>query len=179
MPTQPAAACQAAELVRWYAPVTANRTAATPMTAAGASLLLTAATAGTSMATPAMTRRTPRPPLTVPGGEVSVVSPTTAQVPASTPIPVAATGSRARKPATAAVSCSGAVAATAVSAATRPCSGGTQPSCTAAKTVVARARARKPSGSGVAIGRRTTRVADGAACSGRDISSPGSGSRTP
>jgi hypothetical protein len=50
------------------------------------------------MATPAIRNSTPSPPLAAPGGEVRVVIPATAQVPASTPIPVAATGSRDRKP---------------------------------------------------------------------------------
>ena len=54
------------------------------------------------------------------------------------PIPVAATGSRARKPSTEASSCSGTVAATAMSAGD-PALGRarTQPSCTALNTVVA------------------------------------------
>jgi hypothetical protein len=72
-------------------------------------------------------------------------------------MPVPATGSRARKPNTDASSCSGAVSSRADRATTRPCSGGTQPSCSVLKAVVATARARKPSGSGFPTGRSTIR----------------------
>src|SRR4051794_11655197 len=127
------------------------------------------------MQTPAVTSRTPSPGLTLPGGDVAVTRPTVPQVPASTPIPVAATTSRARKPNTDASSCSGTVAASAPIAATRPSVGGTQPSWTAENGTVASASARKPSGNGDATGRRTTRV--GAV--GSPISWPAPGARTP
>jgi hypothetical protein len=139
-------------------PVTMNRTPASAMTDAGTSLARPE-TAGTNIEIPAVTSRTPSPALVEPGGDVYVVRPTTAHVPVSTPMPVAATGSRARNPMIEETSCSGTVAAIAVSAATRPCSGGIHPSWSAANTVVARARARKPNGRGVASGRSTTRVA--------------------
>src|SRR5690349_13262047 len=116
-------------------PVTTNRTPASPMTAAGTSLA-SPETAGTNIASPAVTSSTPNPALVEPGGDVYVVSPTTAHVPVSTPMPVAATGSRARKPTTEASNCSGTVAATAVIAATRPCSGGIHRSCSAENVVV-------------------------------------------
>ena len=80
-------------------PVTTNRTPASPMTAAGTSLA-SPATAGTNIASPAVTSNTPNAALVEPGGDVYVVSPTTAHVPVSTPMPVTATGSRARKPRT-------------------------------------------------------------------------------
>src|SRR4051812_9706976 len=146
------------------------------MTVAG-TILAMADAAGTSMQTPAVTRKTPNPGLTAPGGEVAVVSPTVAQVPASTPMPVAATTSRARKPNTEASSCNGTVAARAPIAATLPSVGATQPSWTAVNGTVASARARKPSGSGDATGRSITRVVVGAgSCV---ISWPAPGARTP
>lgn len=64
---------------------------------------------------------------------------------------------------------SGTVAAIATNAATRPSVGATHPSWTALNTVVASTSAMKPNGSGVASGRRTTRLA---AASGLSLNWP-------
>lgn len=78
----------------------------------------------------------PKPSPAAPGADVRVARDTAPNVPDRMPIPVAATGSRARKPMTAASSCSGTVVASTPRATRWPCAWGFQPSCTEAKAVV-------------------------------------------
>ena len=91
-----------------------------------------------------------------PACRVSVTRPRAAQMPLSRPMPVAATPSRARKPKSDAVNCSGTVKARMQSATCFPSVGSTQPSCSPDMTNVAAASPKKPSASGPAIGRSVT-----------------------
>src|SRR3954466_15216830 len=84
-PTTPAADFQPGSPPTTATPVTMNRTALVPSTAAAASLPVAAAV-GTSIAPPAASSSTPSAGGGEPGGAPRVVSPTAAQVPASTPI---------------------------------------------------------------------------------------------
>src|SRR4051794_37589963 len=106
-------------------PVSANLAALTEMTAQAASLDIATA-AGTSKANPTQHRTTPSPPLVVPGGELSVARHAAAQPPDSSPMPVAAAGSRARNPMTQATNCGGTVEASTASATVWDCESDTQ-----------------------------------------------------
>jgi hypothetical protein len=65
-------------------------------TAAGTSLPVEAAAAGTIIATAAISRNRPSASLVAPGSAPSLTSAIESQMPASSPIPVPATASRAR-----------------------------------------------------------------------------------
>ncbi len=79
-------------------------------------------------------------------------------VPASSPIPVPATGSRARKPNTDATNDTGAVNSSTATAMTRPSVAGIHPNCTELNPVVATMTPRNPNDSGVPTGRSTIRL---------------------
>lgn len=125
---------------------------------AAATFPRTAAAVGIMSTAAAKNNSSPRVRLDDPGGEVITTLPMTSHVPASTPIPVPPTESRARKPKTDARSCKGTANTNMTSATWWASDMGSHCSCRPLRTIEAAPRAAKPRGSGLPIGRNTSRA---------------------